>query len=135
MRKTFIAAAAAIMTVLGACTPTPTGEVAASADTVAESDMPQIIRLNVFFTIADEANRTQAVEVAKKLVEASRNDAGCISYDFLQSATVPGEYMIIETWENDSLLDLHSKAPHFTEYVPILNNLGVMHTERFLLDK
>lgn len=104
---------------------------------VADNDQAvanQKIRLNVFATVEDSTLRANFVEIAKKLVEASRNDAGCISYDFLESATVPGEYMIVETWENDSLLEVHSEASHFKEYVPQLNSLGTMRTDKFIIE-
>lgn len=99
-----------------------------------EAPTSQIIRLNVFYTINDTATAAEVTDIARKLVEASRTDPGCLSYDFLESATLPGEYMIIETWENDSLLTLHSQAPHFVEYVPQLKSLGEMHTQRFMID-
>lgn len=105
-----------------------------SADTAAAEQSSQAIRLNVFYTLNDTADAAQATEIATLLVEASLADSGCITYDFLQSATRPGEYMIIETWENDSLLTLHSQAPHFTTYVPRLRALGTMRTDRLPLD-
>lgn len=95
----------------------------------------QAIRLNVFYTANDTADCVKISEIAGKLVEASRNDAGCISYDCYQSVTVPGEFIIVETWENDSLLDIHSNAPHFAEYVPQLQSLGNMSAERFYIEK
>ena len=101
----------------------------------AQAEEVSAIRLNVFYTVSDEANRAKAIEIAKELVAASRLDAGCISYDFLESATQPGEYMIIETWENDSVLDLHSNATHFATYVPQLHELGEMRLERFEIKK
>ena len=100
-----------------------------------ESAPEQVIRLNVFYTANNADDDAQITEIATKLVEASRNDAGCISYDFYKSGTVPGEYIIMETWENDSVLDIHSNAPHFTEYVPQLKALGDMRAQRFMLDK
>lgn len=107
-----------------------------AADNVEEENTPeQMIRLNVFYTANDTADEAKITEIATKLVEASRNDAGCISYDFYKSGTVPGEYIIMETWENDSVLDIHSNAPHFTEYVPQLQALGNMRAQRFMLDK
>lgn len=93
------------------------------------------IRLNVFYTLKDGVNTDSVKAIADSLVAASRQDAGCISYDFLESTTTPGEYMIIETWENDSLLDIHSKAPHFTKYVPQLQELGTMTMQRFEVEE
>ena len=103
---------------------------------IEEENAPeQVIRLNVFYTANNPEDEAKITEIANKLVEASRNDAGCISYDFFKSSTVPGEYFIMETWENDSVLDIHSNAPHFTEYVPQLRELGNMRAQRFMLDK
>lgn len=121
------------MAVMSACcTDKKCDENKCEATTVEE---PAVIRLNVFYTVSEEANREKAVEIAKELVAASRQDAGCISYDMYASATTPGEYIIIEIWENDSVLDIHSNAPHFTTYVPQLRELGDMRAERFEIKK
>ena len=117
---------------LGACSNDKNAGNDAIANEVATD---QALRLNVFYTANDTADSGKISEIAGKLVEASRNDAGCISYDCYQSVTVPGEFIIVETWENDSLLDIHSNAPHFAEYVPQLQSLGNMRAERFYIDK
>lgn len=104
--------------------------------TTEEADaQPQnkVVRLNVFYTLNDAANADAAKAIADSLVAASRNDSGCISYDMFESTTLPGEYIIVETWENDSLLDVHSRAPHFEKYVPLLRDLGTMATQRCLI--
>lgn len=93
----------------------------------------EIVRLNVFYTLNDITNADAAKAIADSLVAASRNDAGCISYDMFESTTTPGEYIIIETWQNDSLLDIHSHAPHFEKYVPLLRDLGTMATQRCMI--
>ena len=130
----FMAACIGMVVLAGCdCGSCGNGAAAVADDAPTEVAVVKPIRLNVFYTVKDEASRAEAVATARKLVEASRQDAGCISYDFLESATQPGEYMIIETWENDSVLDIHSNAPHFTEYVPVLRQLGEMRAERFLL--
>ena len=104
-----------------------------SCDTVeaAEPEVISAIRLNVSYTLKDGVNVDEVKAIADSLVAASREDAGCISYDFLESTTTPGEYMIVETWDNDSLLDIHSNAPHFVKYVPQLQELGTMTLQRF----
>ena len=101
----------------------------------AEPDAVSAIRLNVFYTLKDGVSTDSVKAIADSLVAASRQDAGCISYDFLEGTTTPGEYMIIETWENDSLLDIHSKAPHFTKYIPQLQELGTMTMQRFEVEE
>ncbi|MBD5225947.1 MAG: antibiotic biosynthesis monooxygenase [Bacteroidales bacterium] len=131
MNKSFIIAA--VLT-LSACLAACHCDKKSKCETAEDPAASQIIRLNVFYTLKDTADATKAKEIARKLVKASRTDAGCLSYDFLESTTVPGEYMVIETWENDSLLNIHSQAPHFIEYVPQLRSLGEMHTQRFMID-
>lgn len=95
----------------------------------------EVVRLNVFYTLNDIANADAAKSIADSLVAASRNDAGCISYDMFESTTTPGEYIILETWQNDSLLDIHSRAPHFEKYVPQLRALGTMTAQRCTINE
>ncbi|MBD5198453.1 MAG: antibiotic biosynthesis monooxygenase [Bacteroidales bacterium] len=90
-----------------------------------------MLRLNVFFTLADQANKEAAEKAGKELVAASLNDNGCIGYDMLASTTRPGEYMIIETWQDAPSLEAHMNAPHFTTLVPRLQELGEMRIEQF----
>lgn len=130
-RSFIIAAAVSLAACFTGCNCNQKGTCATAQDGNADA---QILRLNVFYTLNDTADAPRAKEIARKLVEASRNDAGCLSYDFLESTTVPGEYMVIETWENDSMLNIHSNAPHFLEYVPQLKSMGEMRTQRFLID-
>lgn len=89
------------------------------------------LRLNVFYTPNEGANIDTIKAIADSLVALSRTDAGCISYDFFESTTTPGSYIIVETWENDSVLDIHSQAPHFVKYVPQLQALGSMDLQKF----
>ena len=56
-----------------------------------------MIRLNCFFTLADEEKKKAFVSLAQELVEKSRTDAGCIAYDILFSCTNPLTGMICET--------------------------------------
>ncbi|MDE5934826.1 MAG: antibiotic biosynthesis monooxygenase, partial [Muribaculaceae bacterium] len=52
-------------------------------------------------------------------------------YDMLASATRPGEYMIIETWQDAPSLEAHMNASHFTTLVPKLQEFGEMRIEQF----
>lgn len=101
----------------------------------ADGQKSEVVRLNVFYTLNDIANADAAKAIADSLVAASRNDDGCISYDMFESTTTPGEYIIIETWQNDSLLAFHSHAPHFEKYVPQLRALGSMTAQRCTINE
>lgn len=84
-----------------------------------------MIRLNCFFTLADEEKKKAFVSLAQELVEKSRTDAGCIAYDILFSCTNPLTGMICETWQDQASLDLHAHAEHFTRLVPQIKALTV----------
>lgn len=103
------------------------------ANEVAETS--KVVRLNVFYTLNEDADPAAAKAAADSLVAASRNDAGCISYDMYESVTTPRQYIIVETWKNDSVLGVHSNAPHFARFVPQLKALGTMETQRFLIEE
>lgn len=46
------------------------------------------------------------------LVEPTRAEAGCLSYELLASATEPGTFFTIETWTDGGELDAHMQTPH-----------------------
>lgn len=89
-----------------------------------------MIRLNVFIKTTD-ATRDAALNAAKKLVEASLKDAGCIAYDVFESATRGDVLMICETWKDAESLAAHEQAPHFTTLVPEIQSLAEMKLEKF----
>ena len=90
-----------------------------------------MIRLNCFFTLADEEKKKTFVSLAQELVEKSRTDAGCIAYDILFSCTNPLTGMICETWQDEASLKKHMAADHFKLYVGQLEKLGTLKLEQF----
>ena len=90
-----------------------------------------MIRLNCFFTLADEEKKKAFVSLAQELVEKSRTDAGCIAYDILFSCTNPLTGMICETWQDAESLSAHEKAEHFVTLVPKIQGLASMKLEKF----
>ena len=46
--------------------------------------------------------------------EKTRNEKGCISYDFYLSCD-RDEILLIEKWENDEALEKHIEMPHLKE--------------------
>ena len=89
-----------------------------------------MLRLNCFFQ-ANEGRYTEALEAAMALTAASRNDAGCVAYDTLESATRPDVFMICETWTDEASLQHHMQAPHFQQYVPMIEACGALKLEKF----
>ena len=89
-----------------------------------------MIRLNAFVQ-TEEKNRQQIITLAKQLVEKSRQDAGCISYDFFASTTTPTVFMFCETWADQSSIDNHAPTHHFQTLVGEIEKLGTMKLEKF----
>ena len=49
---------------------------------------------------------------ADPCIEATRNEAGCLSYDLSQSMTDESTLVFVERWKSRADLDLHFKQPH-----------------------
>ena len=57
------------------------------------------------------------VGLALDLVEASRSEAGNVSYDFYADLADPAKFTFIEVWNDQAALDLHNASPHFRGFV------------------
>jgi quinol monooxygenase YgiN len=52
-----------------------------------------------------------------KLMEPTRNEAGCIEYNLHQDNADPARFIFYETWEDSASLEKHLITEHFTCYV------------------
>jgi quinol monooxygenase YgiN len=50
--------------------------------------------------------------VLEGLLAPTRQEAGCIEYDFYEDADDPSKFTFIETWSSREALDAHLKTPH-----------------------
>ncbi|WP_342647536.1 putative quinol monooxygenase [Mucilaginibacter sp. CSA2-8R] len=55
----------------------------------------------------------------KKLVEASINDPGCLSYELYQYNEERCRYVIIEEWQNEQSLKQHQEAVHYKHFIRV----------------
>jgi quinol monooxygenase YgiN len=55
----------------------------------------------------------------KKLVDASKQEQGCIAYELYQYKGEPTRYVIEEEWENEDILAHHMETPHYKYFVHI----------------
>ena len=90
-----------------------------------------MIRLNCFLQVSEE-NREKTIECAKRLVEASLKQAGCIAYDFFESTTRKDVMMFCETWKDQAALDAHAESDVFKKEAGELSNYGKMKIEKFI---
>lgn len=82
-----------------------------------------MIRLNAFFEVKDNASIDAVKNLGTELVNKSRNDKGCVSYDLFTSATRPLVMMFCETWKDEEVLKAHIASAHFTSLVPKIEAL------------
>lgn len=73
----------------------------------------------------DPARREAAVAAAVEMQEATRGEAGCISYTFSADLAEPGLFRIFEEWESPEALAAHFRAPHMAKFQGAVAGLGV----------
>lgn len=61
-------------------------------------------------TSADKADELKSICLG--LIEPTRKEEGCISYELYQDTTNPGTFTFIEAWKSKEHLDIHLKTPH-----------------------
>ena len=69
--------------------------------------------------VKDE-KRTEFVQNATQLIDKSREDAGCISYELFHDVEKPNFYFFIEEWKSPELAKKHSMTEHFVKFMPII---------------
>jgi quinol monooxygenase YgiN len=64
-------------------------------------------------TSADRAEELKSVCLG--LIEPTRKEKGCISYELFQDTRNPGRFTFIENWQSKEHLDVHLKTPHLVK--------------------
>jgi quinol monooxygenase YgiN len=73
----------------------------------------------------DPAKREAAVVAARAVMDATRREAGCISYVFSADLAEPGRFRIFEEWQSQGALDAHFATPHMAAFQSAFAGLGV----------
>ncbi|ERI95467.1 antibiotic biosynthesis monooxygenase [Clostridiales bacterium oral taxon 876 str. F0540] len=73
--------------------------------------------------IVKEGKAEEFKALAKELIEESRKETGCISYNLNQDISNKNILTFIEEWEDKAAIDKHNKSAHFTSIVPKLGEL------------
>ncbi len=61
----------------------------------------------------------------EKMLNASRAEAGCISYSYAQDVLDPGLIHVAEVWESDDALKLHFESSHMKEWRAAWPSIGI----------
>lgn len=49
------------------------------------------------------------------LVEPTRKEPGCVTYELLQNKTDPTDFTFVEEWRSEADLDTHLQSPHLRD--------------------
>ena len=61
--------------------------------------------------------REDAVRLALDVAEATRAEAGCLSYRFYADLEDPNRFFIFEEWRDEDALAAHFGTPHMTRFL------------------
>ena len=69
--------------------------------------------ITVFAIIKAKDGLTAQVEQQLlALIEPTRAESGCITYELNKDTTEPGKFVFYEEWKSEQALDEHLKTPH-----------------------
>lgn len=82
-------------------------------------------------------SRDKAIELARKMVSATRSEEGCISYDFYLGLSDPDTLMVFQEWESMEALMEHLQTSHMEDFLRELPDVvsGEITTKRFAVHK
>ncbi|MGJ8590164.1 MAG: putative quinol monooxygenase [Yoonia sp.] len=70
--------------------------------------------------VANIVANEEQIDVVKtelvKLIEATRSEAGCVTYDLHQDNDNPAHFMFYEIWDSRELWQAHMAATHLAAY-------------------
>jgi len=74
--------------------------------------------LTIVASIRSQPGQEDLVETElRKLVEPTREEAGCLQYDLHKNHEVPGHFVFYENWEDRDLWQAHMGAAHIAAYM------------------
>ena len=80
-----------------------------------------------------EDQRDRALTLARRMAAATREEPGCLSYDFYVGLADPNTLMLFQEWETMDDLMVHFKTPHMEDFLKELPDVlsGSITTRRF----
>jgi quinol monooxygenase YgiN len=80
--------------------------------------------LTVIGRLHAKAGQEDALRTAlESLVEPTKKEKGCVTYDLHQGVEDPGLFVFYENWDSGEDLDAHLAAPHLAEFATQLGEL------------
>lgn len=67
-----------------------------------------------------EGSRAGMIEAGTAMITASRQEAGCLGYDYAWDIIDPNIMRIRELWKDEAALRFHFKTPHMAAFLAAL---------------
>lgn len=71
------------------------------------------------FIDLDKTN--EVAPLYRELIEKTRQEPRCISYELFINQKDPGHFIFIEEWPDRAALDAHCQSEHFKRLVPMID--------------
>jgi quinol monooxygenase YgiN len=75
--------------------------------------------------VSKPGSQRQVADALSALVEPTRAEAGCLSYQLYVSAVDPATFITVETWNSRDELDAHLQTPHVQQALSAAGDLLV----------
>ena len=80
--------------------------------------------LRVVARVKARSNKVnELLSVLSSLVEPTRKEPGCLSYELMQNNEDPTDFTLIEKWQSNTALESHFATKHFKDVLVKLPNL------------
>lgn len=73
-------------------------------------------------SIIKDGELEKVINLYDELVQKTRQEDGCISYELFQDINNENIVTIVEQWESEEHLEAHKKTEHFTRIVPQISD-------------
>ena len=80
-----------------------------------------MIVINAEFYIVPEQKKQFLNEISE-LIQASKQEEGCLSYQLYQAITDENNFVMVEKWENPQAIELHNTMSHLQEFAKKVPN-------------
>ena len=60
----------------------------------------------------------------RAFIEATRQEEGCLAYDFGEDAFDPGRLVASEKWRDEAALAAHLQSPHFAAWIAAVQDFA-----------
>jgi quinol monooxygenase YgiN len=68
-------------------------------------------------------SRARALRLMRTMVRLSRQEHGCLSYEYFQGITDPNQVVLLQEWENGDCLQEHYLTEHMDRFLAQLGSL------------